>query len=110
MSVQEATQGGRVRISVVMPAYNREEYIGEAIDSILCQTIEDFELLVIDDGSTDGTVKIVEEKYSRDRRVRLLKNARNLGIAFTRNIGIYESRGEYIAFMDSDDISLPSRL
>ena len=90
-----------------MPAYNAEKYINEAIDSILAQTFTDFEFIIIDDGSTDSTCAIVES-YS-DSRIRFFKNEHNLGVAATLNRGLDLARGEYIARMDADDISLPTR-
>lgn len=91
-------------ISVIMPSYNAESYIREAIDSALSQTYGNFELIVIDDCSADSTPDIVREYRKRDARVRFLANERNIGAAGTRNRGIDEARGEYFAFLDSDDI------
>jgi len=96
------------RITVLMPAYNRERYIRAAIESVLAQTRGDFELLVVDDGSTDGTAAAVGSY--RDPRIRLLRNPQNLGIPAARNRGISESRGEFIAMLDSDDVAHPRRL
>lgn len=96
-------------ISVVLPAFNAQEYIEEAINSILNQTIEDFEILVIDDGSTDDTHKIVEKMAGEDYRIKLLTNEKNMGLIYTLNRGLEEATGEYIARMDADDISLPER-
>jgi glycosyltransferase involved in cell wall biosynthesis len=96
------------RITVLMPAYNRERYIRDAIESVLAQTRTDFELLIVDDGSTDGTAARVASY--RDPRIRLLRNPQNLGIPATRNRGISEARGEFIAMLDSDDIAHPRRL
>ncbi len=96
------------RVSVVMPVYNGEKYIQDAINSILNQTFADFELLIIDDGSTDGSVSVV--KSYQDPRIKLIKNKRNLGLSETRNRGIKESQSEYIAWLDCDDISTPTRL
>lgn len=95
------------KISVIMPAYNAEKYIKEAIDSILSQTFGDFEFIIIDDGSTDNTCAIIES-YS-DSRIRFFRNEKNMGVAATLNRGLDLARGEYIARMDSDDISLPQR-
>ena len=95
------------KISVIMPAYNAEKYIKEAIDSILAQTFSDFEFIILDDGSTDGTAEIVRS-YS-DKRIRFVQNEHNLGIANTLNRGLDLAQGEYIARMDADDISLPER-
>jgi glycosyltransferase involved in cell wall biosynthesis len=94
-------------ISVVLPLYNREKYIEESIRSILNQTVEDFELLVIDDASTDSSVEVV--KGIKDPRIRLFIKLKNEGVATTINIGFREARGRFIARMDSDDISFPKR-
>lgn len=95
------------KVSVVIPVYNREKYVGDAIDSILAQTFPDFELLVIDDGSTDGSVEIV--RSYNDPRLRLVCNETNLGVPKARNRGIQLARGEYLAFLDSDDWAYPER-
>jgi len=95
------------RISVVMPAFNAAAHVGAAVESILGQTYGDFELVVIDDGSTDGTAEIVGRHA--DPRIRLLRNPRNLGLIATLNRGLRECRGELVARMDADDISLPGR-
>ena len=97
-------------VSVVMPVYNGETYLAEAIESILTQTLSDLELIVVDDCSTDGSAAIVRDYASRDERVRLVQHDHNQGSASARNSGIAVSRGEFIAAMDSDDISLPHRL
>lgn len=96
-----------VRITVLMPVYNGADYIDEAIDSILNQTFEDFELLVIDDGSTDSSANLVAAL--NDVRIRLLRQPQNLGLVAALNRGLDEARGEYVARMDADDISLPQR-
>ena len=95
------------QVSVVMPAYNAEKYIREAIDSILAQTFTDFEFIILDDGSTDHTAEIVRS-YT-DSRIRFYQNEHNMGVAATLNRGLDLARGEYIARMDADDISLPER-
>lgn len=96
-------------ISVVLPVYNRQDLVRRAIDSVLAQTMTDFELLVIDDCSTDATAAVVEE-YCSDPRVRLQCNTTNLGPAGARNRGIELARGRYIAFQDSDDRWFPEKL
>ncbi len=96
------------KVTVLIPVYNREKYVAEALDSVLAQTFTDFELLVIDDGSTDRSVEIVRS-YS-DPRLRLICNETNLGVPKTRNRGIQLARGEYLAFLDSDDWAYPERL
>ena len=95
-------------VSVLLPAYNAEKYLRESIDSILNQTFTDFELLIINDGSTDKTEEIILS-YN-DSRIRYIKNEMNLKLIKSLNKGIDLSRGKYIARMDADDISLPNRL
>jgi glycosyltransferase involved in cell wall biosynthesis len=96
------------KVSVIIPVYNREKYVGEAIDSILAQSFPDFEVLLVDDGSTDNSVELMRS-YT-DPRVRLVRNERNLGIPKTRNRGVQLARGDYIAILDSDDTASPDRL
>lgn len=95
------------KISVVMPVYNGEKYLRESIDSILDQTLDDFEFIIIDDGSTDSTESII--KSYQDSRIRYIKNEINLGVARTLNRGLDAAKGEYIARMDADDIAVPDR-
>lgn len=96
------------RVTVLMPVYNGELYLRDAINSILNQTYTDFEFLIIDDGSTDNSAKIVKS-YS-DIRIRLIQNGKNLGLVVSLNKGIKLSQGEYIARMDCDDVSVTRRL
>ncbi len=96
------------KISVVMSVYNREAYIGEAVESILEQSFRDFELIVLDDGSTDDTLAILQAYQTRDERIRLIA-CPHRGIVATVNQGISLARGEWVARMDSDDIALPYR-
>ena len=96
------------KVTVLMPAYNGEKYLREAIDSILSQTFRDFEFLIINDGSTDATVEIINS-YT-DHRVRLVHNDANLGLIATLNKGLDMARGEFVARQDADDISHPTRL
>lgn len=91
-------------ISVIMPAYNAERTIRQAIDSILSQTFSDFELIVINDCSKDGTQEIVEKYIEQDNRVKLIINEKNSGVSISRNKGVASAKGEYIAFLDSDDM------
>jgi teichuronic acid biosynthesis glycosyltransferase TuaG len=85
-------------ISIIMPAYNCEKYIGEAIDSVLAQSYRNWELIVIDDGSVDNTYSIVKEYLQNDIRVSLLSNEKNIGVSAARNRGIEYAKGEWIAF------------
>lgn len=94
-------------VSVLMPVYNGEKYLREAIDSILAQTFTDFEFIIINDGSTDKTEEIILS-YS-DLRIHYFKNEKNLGIVGTLNRGLDLCKGKYIARMDADDVSLPER-
>ncbi len=95
-------------VSVIMPAYNAEKYIAAAIDSILGQTFQDFEFIILNDCSKDRTEEIILS-YA-DPRIVYLKNEENLGVAATLNKGLAIARGEFIARMDADDIALPERL
>ena len=95
-------------VSVILPTYNRAEIVKRSILSVLNQTYKDFELIIIDDASTDKTRMIVEELG--DTRIKYLRNRQNLGPAASRNIGIKASRGIFIAFQDSDDEWRPDKL
>ena len=100
------------KISVIVPMYNAERYVGLAIESILAQEFRDFELILIDDCSTDRTLEVA--KSINDPRIRIIENEENLGgengSGVVRNIGIEKARGEYIYFMDDDDVILPDAL
>lgn len=96
-------------ISVVMPCYNRQEYVVDAIESILNQTYTNFEFIIIDDCSTDNTYEIVKKYAEIDKRIIALQNEENKGIVYTLNRGFGLARGKYIVRMDDDDISLPQR-
>jgi len=95
------------KVSVIVPVYNKQSYLKESLDSLLSDSSENMEFLLIDDASTDDSISILEEASRRDPRVRLLKNPSNLGVSSTRNRGIYEANGEYIGFFDADDIVSP---
>lgn len=97
-------------ISIIMPAYNAEKYIDESIMSVINQTWKNWELLIIDDCSTDSTKKIINKYTSLDTRIRLLSNTNNQGVSYTRNKGIQESHGNWVAFLDSDDLWTPDKL
>ena len=98
-----------MKISVVMAAYNAEKYLKEAMDSILGQTYDDLELIVIDDKSTDTSGQILKDYAARDSRVVVLENEENMGLTKSLNKGLKVAKGEYIARMDADDISVPDR-
>lgn len=97
-------------ISIITPVYNCERYLEATIDSILAQTYSNWELILVDDCSTDASVSIIQNKYLRDSRIRLLLNSVNSGAAVSRNNGIQASKGRYICFLDSDDCWKPSKL
>src|SRR5581483_7441972 len=96
------------KVTVLLAVRDGEPYIGEAVESVLDQTFTDFELLLVDDASTDGTVAVVERLG--DERIRILRNERNLGQVPSLNRGLGEARGEYVARLDADDACLPTRL
>ena len=97
-------------VSVLMPAYNAEKYIAEAIESILNQTYENFELIIADDASTDKTWSIICNYNNNDKRIVAVRNNKNLYIAGNRNKLVSLARGKYIAWQDADDISYRKRL
>lgn len=91
-------------VSVVIPAYNAERYLEAAVRSVLAQTWRDLEVLIVDDCSTDGTVVLMEALAAEDARILCIHNPRNVGVAATRCIAVTRARGEWIAFLDSDDM------
>ena len=99
-------------VSVIIPLYNTEKYVAECIESVLDQTLQDLEVLVIDDGSRDHSAAIVEQIARRDSRVRLLRHpgGANLGVSRTRRLGIMEASSEYLAYLDADDAFEPMKL
>jgi glycosyltransferase involved in cell wall biosynthesis len=96
-------------VSAIVPAYNAERFISRTLDSILAQTYQAFEVIVVDDGSTDRTAEIVDEYQRRDHRVKLLKQ-HNGGVSAARNLGIANAQGEFIAPVDADDLWYPTKL
>ena len=96
------------RVSIIMTVFNGERFLHEAIESCLVQTYANLELIIIDDGSTDSSLAIINSFI--DSRIILLKNESNKGQSFSRNMGIKESLGEYIAIMDADDVAYPERI
>ncbi|MCY3867892.1 MAG: glycosyltransferase family 2 protein [Chloroflexi bacterium] len=97
-------------VSVVMPVYSGEKYVADAIESILGQTFSDFELIIVEDGSQDGSLEIIRSYEACDDRIRLVSFKRNLGAPIARNHAINLSSADYIAMMDCDDVCLPQRL
>lgn len=94
------------QISIIIPAYNAEKYIAETIESAVAQTVEDFEIVIVDDGSTDSTSAIIKT-FSSCARIRAYAYGKNRGAAHAYNYGILHSTGEYVTFLDADDIFLP---
>lgn len=99
-----------VKVSVVMPVYNAAKFVRESIESVLAQSFCDYELLLIDDCSTDNSLEILLEYEQKDSRVKVLKNELNSGVSHTRNVGVKNACGEYIAFLDSDDMWTSDKL
>ena len=95
-------------VSVIIPVYNREDMIDDAVKSVLASTYEDIEVIVVDDGSADGSVDVV--RRINDERVLLLEYGENKGQSFAKNYGVSHSKGQYIAFCDSDDEWDPEKL
>lgn len=99
--------GSELLISVIVPNYNHGQYLNNRIKSILSQIGENGELIVIDDASTDNSLAIIDSWYTRDLRLKVIKNAENIGVVATANKGLFQARGKYITFLASDDFLLP---
>jgi glycosyltransferase involved in cell wall biosynthesis len=97
-------------ISIIIPVFNCERYIEETIDCVLAQTYKNWELILVDDYSTDNSVSIIKEKYLIDKRIQLILNSENSGVAVSRNKGIKASKGIYLCFLDSDDLWKSTKL
>ncbi len=99
-------------VSVIVPVYNVEKYIEETMDCVRRQTYENWELLLVENGSCDNTKAVIEEylKRTADQRIRLIQEAANVGAARARNRGVAEAKGRYIAFLDADDLWVPEKL
>lgn len=97
-------------VSIIMPVYNSEDYLEASIQSVLNQSYKNWELIIIDDGSTDASLEIIQKIQLERSEIRLLINSENMGISATRNKGIEAARGEFIAFLDSDDRWQPKKL
>ena len=97
-------------VSVVMPAYNKQDVIAESVRSVIAQTFPHWELLVVDDASTDGTLSVANRLAEDDSRIRVVALKENGGIANARNVGMAAAQGQYLAFLDSDDLWLPKKL
>lgn len=97
-------------VSIIMPCFNAKKYILDAINSVLEQTYPYWELIIIDDCSTDGSADLILEYFGKDKRIKMVRLKQNSGIAVARNTGIELANGRYIAFLDSDDLWLPFKL
>ena len=97
-------------VSVVMPVYNAERFLRYSIDSVLSQTYVDFELILVNDCSKDNSLMIMREYEQKDSRVKVFSNEQNRGVSYTRNFGVENASGEYIAFLDSDDMWTSDKL
>ncbi|MBC9875433.1 glycosyltransferase family 2 protein [Macrococcoides bohemicum] len=97
-------------VSIIMPVYNNEKYVTESIESVKKQTYQDWELLIINDKSTDNSLSIVKEAAKKDSRIRIIDLKENKGVANARNVGMSEATGKYIAFLDGDDLWAPEKL
>ncbi|WP_053006181.1 glycosyltransferase family 2 protein [Kiloniella spongiae] len=100
----------QLKVSVVLAVYNADKYIANAIESVLSQTLSDWELLIVNDGSTDNSLKIIENYALQDNRIIVIENSQNIGLSLSLNKGIDIAKGQYIARMDADDIALSNRL
>lgn len=92
-------------VSIIVPVYNTEQYVGRCIQSILLQSFTDFELILIDDGSKDDSGKICEEYANSNDKIRVFHNERNRGVSFSRNVGIQNSLGKYIIFIQVSQVN-----
>ena len=97
-------------VSIIITTYNREKYIGRAVQSVLRQTYGKYELIIVDDGSTDNTQEIIQKLIEKDNRVRYIKLEQNQGVSHARNVGMQEAKFDFIAFLDSDDEWYPNKL
>lgn len=98
------------KVSIITPSYNSESYIIETIQSVIKQTYKNWEMLIVDDCSSDRTCQLVEEIAKKDKRIKLIKSKQNSGAAISRNIALHHSTGRFIAYLDADDIWYPNKL
>ena len=98
------------QVSIIMPLYNAALYIAEAVDSVQAQTLPDWELIIVDDASSDDSAALAAAYVQRDARIRLIRHAQQVGAALARNTALAAAAGRYIAFLDSDDVWLPHKL
>ena len=108
VSIETKTSTDHGLVSIIMPNYNSEKYVGDTIKSVLAQTYQNFELLFVDDCSTDNSLEIV--RAFEDERIKILQNEKNSGAAVSRNYALREAKGRWVAFLDSDDLWEPYKL
>lgn len=99
-----------MKVSIITPTFNSENFIEQTITSVINQSFEDWELIIIDDASSDGTINIVDDFIEKNHNIKLLRNDVNKGAAVTRNKGVEASTGDFIAFLDADDLWKPDKL
>lgn len=99
----------KINVSIVMTVYNAEKFLKQTIESVLNQTMKNFELIIVDDCSTDSSADIVKQ-YMQDKRIKYFKNKENLKVSKTRNFGVNQASGKYVAFIDSDDVWFETKL
>ena len=97
------------KISIIIPVYNAEKYLSDTLESVLCQSFTSFEVIAVNDGSTDGSLKLLNIYADRDKRIRIIDKP-NTGVSDTRNVAIKAAKGEYLAFLDADDVYAPNYL
>jgi glycosyltransferase involved in cell wall biosynthesis len=98
-------------VSIITPVYNSEKYIGETIESVLAQTYSNWEMLIVDNGSTDHSLDIIYQYAAKDARIKVFQQTKKNGFpSYTRNMAIEEAQGKYIAFLDSDDVWYPEKI
>ena len=95
---------GRPKISIILPIYNKEKYLNRSIGSILNQTFKDIEIIAVNDGSTDNSLNMLEDFKNYDSRIKIVNNDKNRGLFYSRAMGILNSTGEYIMFLEPDDL------
>ena len=98
-----------IKVSVIIPVYNAEEHLEQCLDSILCQTLKEIEIICVDDGSKDSSPAILAEYAKKDNRVRVIRQE-NGGAGKARNTGLSAAKGKYLSFLDADDFSQPEML
>jgi teichuronic acid biosynthesis glycosyltransferase TuaG len=107
--MSNSTTKGNPLISIITPAYNSERFINETIESVIAQTYTNWEMIIVDDCSTDDTLKEIEQ-YNKEKRIKIVRLKENSGPAIARNVAIKHASGHYLAFLDSDDLWLPEKL